>query len=225
MATTQLPLPFPASDRRTRADFIVHGGNAAALHLVTHAAQWPHPVAVIVGPKGAGKSHLGQIFIDETGATLRAMADIRLETLGELMPKPLVIEDGQTPPDAEALFHLFNRAERTLILSETPPASWAVNLPDLASRLSAVTVVDLPPPSDAVLEPLLLKLFHDRHATPDAALIRYLLPRIERSYDAARTIADRLTTHALSTGRALNTALAREVLEAETGDLWHADDV
>lgn len=219
MPPEQLPLPFPQHQRMRRADYHVGDCNRAAFHLVTHVADWPKPVAAIVGPDGAGKSHLGQIFADETGATVISMADVRLETLGPLMTTPLVIEGGITPPDEEALFHLFNRSEPTLMLSATPPAGWPVALADLRSRLMAMTVAEVTPPSDDVLKPVLLKLFHDRHATPDSDMIAYLTTRMDRSFQAARQLADRLTVRALSENRPLNRALAREVLEQTTADL------
>ena len=58
--------------------------------------------------------------------------------------------------DERALFHLLNLTRQTgghvLIASETDPAQWKVQLPDLASRLKALAVARLDPPDDALLQ-------------------------------------------------------------------------
>ena len=74
----------------------------------------------------------------------------------------------------------------------TAPRDWGLTLPDLASRVQAASVARLDPPDDALLSAVLIKLFSDRQITVAPALVAYLLPRMERSFDAARALVARL---------------------------------
>jgi chromosomal replication initiation ATPase DnaA len=70
-----------------------------------------------------------------------------------------------------------------------------------------------------VLERVLIRLFRERDIRPDAELVSYLLRRIERSVPAAAAIVVRLDVAADAARRAVNRALAREILEDEDNTL------
>jgi chromosomal replication initiation ATPase DnaA len=78
-----------------------------------------------------------------------------------------------------------------LITARIAPAQWRVELPDLASRLRAMPVVELSAPDDALLRAVLVKLFADRQLVVDESLIAYLATRIERSFAGARAAGRR----------------------------------
>ena len=99
-----------------------------------------------------------------------------------------------------------------LITAQTAPASWRVELPDLASRLRAVPVVELSAPDDALLRAVLVKLFGDRQLAVDEGLIGYLATRIERSFAGARAAVEDLDREALRQKRPVTRALAAELL-------------
>src|SRR5262249_12886267 len=129
----------------------------------------------------------------------------------------LVIEDLRADACEEAaLFHLLNLAREqgafVLMTAASAPAGWPVGLRDLASRLRALPVVTLAPPDDALLRAVLVKLFADRQLAVDEGLIGSLATRIERSFAAARAIVADLDREALRQKRAVNRALAAELL-------------
>ena len=97
-------------------------------------------------------------------------------------------------------------------MARRPPAAWPISLPDLASRLRAAPSAAIAPPDDALLAGVLLKQFADRQLPVPPAVIAYLLSRMERSFAAAATIAARLDRAALSRGRPVTIALAREMI-------------
>jgi chromosomal replication initiation ATPase DnaA len=120
------------------------------------------------------------------------------------------------------LFHLLNSAaERggVLLTARTRPSAWPTALPDLRSRLNALSVAELSEPDDAVLSGVLARLFAQRSIRPPEDLIPYLLRRIERSVPKARDVVERLDEEAAALHRPVTRALAREVLEA-SGDLF-----
>jgi len=62
---------------------------------------------------------------------------------------------------------------------------------------------------------VLVKLFADRQIDPPETLIRYLLPRIDRSFAAARQIVASLDATALAEGKPVSRDLARQILESQ----------
>jgi chromosomal replication initiation ATPase DnaA len=213
----QLALALPHAESFAREDFLIGAPNAAALAVVERWPDWPGRAVILVGPEGAGKSHLAAIWAELSGArriSARALGGTNL--MGALATGALVVEDAPARLDERALFHLLNlmREEEgyVLITAREPPASWNVMLPDLMSRLRAIPTVGLSAPDDALLRALLIKLFADRQLAVDENLVGYLATRIERSFAAARDIVERLDREALRLKRPVTRALAAELL-------------
>ena len=223
----QLTFDLGARPALGRSDFFVAPANAAALALVDARAAWPNGRMVLVGPEGSGKSHLAAVVSAETGAPVvgaDVLAGARPDRLAAA--GTLVVEDADRTLGAageEALFHLSNLMQasggRLLLTARTPPGRWDVGLPDLASRMQASGVATLSLPDDALLAAVLVKQFADRQIVPPAALIPYLVARIDRSFAAAAGVAARLDAAALAEGRGVTRALAARVLGGSDGDM------
>ena len=213
----QLALALPHAENFSRDDFLTGASNEAALSLVERWPDWPDRALAIVGPEGAGKSHLAAIWADIAGArrvSARILDEINLPAT--LATGALVIEDAAERLDERALFHLLNlmRQQEAFILmtTRTRPAIWRVELADLASRLRAIPTVELRAPDDALLRAVMVKLFADRQLAVDETLIAYLSTRIERSFGAARAAVQELDREALRQKRPVTRALAAELL-------------
>jgi chromosomal replication initiation ATPase DnaA len=213
----QLALALPHAENFSQEDFLAGASNAAALSLVERWPDWPDRALAIVGPEGAGKSHLAAIWADITGArrvSARVLDEINLPAA--LATGALVIEDAAEGLDERALFHLLNlmRQQEAFVLmtARALPATWRIELADLTSRLRAIPVVELYSPDDALLRAVMVKLFSDRQLAVDEALIAYLTTRIERSFAAARAAVDDLDREALRQKRPVTRALAAELL-------------
>jgi chromosomal replication initiation ATPase DnaA len=214
----QLPLGLGFRERFGREDFLAGPPNAAALALIERWPDWPARTVGLVGPEGAGKSHLAAIWAAAAGArAIAAHAITPASVPAALATGALVVEDLRAGACEEAaLFHLLNLAREEeaflLVTARTPPTGWATRLRELASRLRALPVVTLASPDDALLRAVLVKLFADRQLAVDEELIGYLASRIERSFAAARDIVDALDREALHQRRDVNRALAAELL-------------
>jgi chromosomal replication initiation ATPase DnaA len=213
----QLALVLPHAENFAREDFLSGPPNEAALNLIERWPDWPDRALAIVGPEGAGKSHLAAIWADIAGArrvSARVIGETNLP--GALATGALVIEDANSDLDERALFHLLNLMRQqdafVLMTARAPPATWRIELADLASRLRAIPVVQLRPPDDALLRAVMVKLFADRQLAVDEALIAYLSTRIERSFAAARAAVEDLDREALRQKRPVTRALAAELL-------------
>ena len=213
----QLALALPHAESFARDDFLVGASNEPALRLVARWPDWPDRALALVGPEGAGKSHLAAIWSDIAGArrvSARALGETDLP--GALATGALVVEDAAPPLDERALFHLHNLVRQQeaylLMTARTAPTAWNVVLPDLASRLRAVPVVELSTPDDALLRAVLVKQFADRQLSIDESVIGYLATRIERSFAGARAAVEELDREALRRKRPVTRALAAELL-------------
>lgn len=212
----QLALALPHSESFARDDFLIGASNQAALAMIERWPDWPDRALALVGPEGAGKSHLAAIWAEIAGAR-RISARVLGETdlLGELATGALVVEDASARLDERALFHLLNLMREqesfVLITARTPPASWNIALPDLASRLRAIPAMESNAPDDALLRALMVKLFADRQLDVDETLVGYLATRIERSFSGARAAVEELDREALRQKRPVTRALAAEL--------------
>ena len=212
----QLALALDHAESYARDDFLSGPCNASALQLVEAWPDWPANAVALVGPEGAGKTHLAMIWAAAAGARIvsaRALREIELPAA--LATGALVVEDAGSDADERALFHLLNLAREEnaslLLTARTAPAIWPIAIADLASRLRALPVVLLQPPDDAMLRAVIVKLAADRQLELDQSVVSYLTTRIERSFAAARVAVVALDNEALRQRRPPTRALAAEI--------------
>jgi len=201
--TGQLALDLPHRVATGRDDFLVSAANQAAVAAVDAWPRWPSPVLVLVGDAGSGKSHLCDVWRTNAGANVIPARDLDTVNVAQLMQAGAVA--GEDAPgkflDETALFHLINLARENsgsvLITSGEFPARWNIALPDLVSRLKAAQVATLGDPDDDLLRGLLVKQFTDRQLHVEEAAVSYMLLRMERSFEAARSLVARIDARAL----------------------------
>lgn len=222
----QLTLNLPVRTALGREDFFVSPSNALALAMLDAPESWPQNKLMLIGPEGAGKSHLAAVWSLDRNAVCMRATDLTADKVPDLATRSAVlIEDvdriaGQNAPET-ALFHLHNlllaSGGRLLLTARTHPNAWDIAIADLRSRMEATSIARIGPPDDALLAAVLLKLFADRQLQIPPTLIPYLISRIDRSFAAARALVSSLDARALSLGRPVNRSLAAELL-----DSWHA---
>ncbi len=193
MSQIALPLDWPAGD--SEQDYLISAANQPLIRHFEHWSLWPVMATILTGPRKSGRSLLGRIVAGKAG--------------GELI-------DNAEEADEEAIFHAWNRAQerrRPLILiADAPPPTWAVRLPDLRSRLAATPAVRIEEPDDLLVGQLIEKLCHMRGLAAPPELVRYLVPRIERSYFGVHRAIDALDELAYEQRQRLTVPLARKAL-------------
>jgi len=217
----QLRLKLDRTETFRREDFVVSASNAEAVKAIDAWPNWHGGRLALIGPEGSGKSHLAAAWAARVGAAV--IAPRSKVDLNALQGRPVLYEDADRSQRGEMLFHLMNMADHggggLLLTGRTPPTSWPANLPDLRSRLNALTVAQITEPDDAILESILRKFFRERNIRPAEDVFPYLLRRIERSAPKALEVVRRLDEAADAEGRAVSRALARQILEAEPSTL------
>jgi len=219
-AASQIPLDLGHAPSFEIEDFIVSGSNEAAYQLVDSWPNWPTSIIALVGPLASGKSHLARAWANEAGAVLFG-TDTPIHELKT--GTPVLAEDLDTQGLADDdIFHLLNWTREIsapmLITSSTHPNHWQIELADLRSRLATIVVGEILQPDDDLLLVLMVKLFSDRQLQVDLSVIKYVLPRIERSFSAVYKFVASIDAAALANKRKISKALAKTFLEATAED-------
>jgi len=211
----QLRLSLVRQSLPSFEDFVRGSSNATAFDAVRRWPAWPGGALALVGPKGAGKTHLARAWAEAAGAVT---IDRETPDLDAAVGRPALLEDADQGVASEPLFHLINLAAREagglLVTSRTMPASWPTALPDLRSRLNALPVVEIAPPDDGVLEGVLRRFFRERNIRPPEEVYPYLLARMSRSIPDAEEIVRRLDEAGDEGFRPVTRVLARQILES-----------
>ena len=218
----QLTFRWPHSPSFAREDFLPAPSNLDALTAIELWPNWAGRMLMLVGPEGAGKSHLGAIWARAADAVCLAGEELDEQSLEACArAHAVLIEDADRASGAEALlFHLINAALQNntwlLLTSRTAPDAWGVTTPDLLSRLRLAPVVRLAAPDIELTEAVLFKLFSDRQLQVEPHVIAYIALRIERSLGAARELVATLDNEALTQGRRITRAMANNAMREMT---------
>ncbi len=162
-APAQLPLPFihrPAF----ATDFLEAPSNSAALAWLARTEDWPDGRLAVWGEAGCGKSHLLHLWASRSGARYFSGPSLPAEA----PVTGLAIDDSDLLADETVLLHTLNAALEArvpvLLAARLPPARWQTRLADLASRLRAVTAVEIAQAEDSLLRALFARLLRGTSA-------------------------------------------------------------
>jgi chromosomal replication initiation ATPase DnaA len=214
----QLLLPFPHAPGYDLRDFLPATSNQGALAWLDTG--WPDRRLALWGPPGCGKSHLLHIWAGRTGAHLLAgqtLSDQALRNLNSVAENgSLALDDADIIVSEPLMLHLLNiardRGLQILLAGRTPPSRWPIRLPDLSSRLRALTAVEIQPPSDDLLAALLMHLLADRQLTVAQPVQDWLLTHLPRSPAVLRQAVARLDRTSLAVGKPITRSFAASVL-------------
>ena len=162
-AARQLALPFVHEAAYDPAEFLEGDCNAAAMAWLD--APWPgNRLAHCGGSRAAARPICCMCGPTKWGAHLLAGPALTgLVTLPE--SGGLAVDQADAAPE-QPLLHLLNAAAEVglpvLLAARNAPARWQTRLPDLASRLRAVTSVEVARPDDAMLRVLFASLLAAR---------------------------------------------------------------
>ena len=194
---SQISLPFDWPGQGTGEEFLVSEANRIAVRHLEGWRDWPLATSVLTGPPLSGRSTLGRRFATMSGGS--------------------VIDDAQGQ-DEQLLFNAWNDAQTSrrplLLIGRSAPAQWTVALPDLRSRLAAAPHVAIAEPDEPLARALMERAFGRLGANFSSDLPDWLVRRIERSYAAIAQVTALLNDAALSSGRKISLAMAKEALQA-----------
>lgn len=220
----QIPFDLGGRSALGREDFLIGPCNDAATGWVDEWPGWPAPVLILSGPAASGKTHLAAVWQEKSEAASIKPEKLLVFSANELAAQAQhIVIDGLDPwigerRAEETLFHLYNifKEERRSLLITTRMAPNHIDfaIPDLASRLRAAPVASIHPPDDMLLASVLIKLFSDRQLSASNDVIKYILPRMSRSFADAKAIVETADHMALAAKQKISVPLMRKVLAA-----------
>ncbi|MCC6597577.1 MAG: DNA replication protein [Alphaproteobacteria bacterium] len=229
----QIPLDLEMRPALGREHFLIGPCNRDAVAWIDRWPDWPAPLLFLSAPPASGKSHLAAVWLQKAGAV-----SVRPEMLVSLNAEEIAAQghnlviDGIDPwigaREAEiTLFHLYNILKEEgrflLVASRMCPAQSDFVIADLASRFRAAPQALIKPPDDTLLASVLIKLFSDRQLSVGNDVIRYILPRMERSFTAVRDLVENADRAAMAAKRGISVPLLRQVMsEMQQDDLFDA---
>ena len=215
----QFPLDFFFKKDFTYESFISSDFNKIALTLVQSWPNWPNSKFLsIYGPKGSGKTHISKLWANKSKAkiiTTIENSDIYIISKNNDAFVLDNVEPGEKWPD-KLFFHFINHLIDTrkylIITSLKPLNKFNWKLPDLNSRLSSITSTSISFPDDNSLIKIMMKQLADRQITINLENIKYILNRIERSFEEITEIIEILDHLSLSKKKPLTISLIKEAL-------------
>jgi chromosomal replication initiation ATPase DnaA len=221
----QLLLPFEHHFSYDVRDFVAAGSNQAALAWLD--TEWPDRRLVLWGPPGCGKTHLLHVWATRTGAQL-----LHGRTLKNFYDLPasggVALDQADAIASEPILLHLLNTARdrglRLLLSGQTAPSRWPASLPDLSSRLRAISAAEIYRPNDELLATLLIRLLADRQLTMSRTVQDWLLLQIPKCPGTLREIVARLDRASLMFGSGITRSLVLKVLSERDLNLENDDE-
>jgi chromosomal replication initiation ATPase DnaA len=214
----QLPLDLGHRPALDLGDFLVAECNQAAVAWLDQWPHWPASALILIGQPGCGKTHLAHVWQTRTDARLIDALELDSRRVSEQLgdARTAIVEAADRANEV-ALLHLYNLVAEhhghLLLTAATPPARWSIGLADLRSRLLASPIIEVAPPDEALIGAVLVKLFADRQIAVGEGVVMFLLPRLERSFDAIRRIVAAVDAEALAGHRRVTVPLVRDVLQ------------
>lgn len=203
---------------RSPATLVVADANRDAARLLTDWRAWPGGALVLIGPAGAGKTHLALAWALETGArqlSAKAAPDEASQALTDSGGR-LLIDDADQAPDEAMLWRVldFARAQggAVLLVGSRPPGAWGASLPDLRSRLAALPAARLGEPDEALMEVVLRRICREQFIQLGDDTARYVARRLPRTFAAARQWATALEADLVRAARPVTLSAAKKAL-------------
>ena len=226
----QLRLSFPAPPLGF-ADLVVSPCNAGAFRVIRRPTNWPMPALCLLGERESGLTTAAKAWALDLPATYIRVEDFdrASHTQIEAWANDHTVVDGaDRAKSLDNLLSLINLSERkrarVLLTANTPPKMWATRNPDLRSRLNAMPIAKIEAPDEEMLIARLVASCRRDFIRLSPEVIRFLGPRLGRSYAGIEDYVRRLTSAVLETGRAPTVPLARAVLEEGAGSRALFDD-
>ena len=169
-------------------DFYVNDNNLEASELIKLWPNWFNGAVVIYGPTKSGKSHLANIWKENSNANIYNLEnDLLLSNIDT--KKDFVLDNfhNLSANDEEIFFHIYNQTfnnKKNILITLDKSKFNKINLKDLESRFNSFSSATINPPDDNLVNALIVKFFKDQQINIDPSVITFIINRIERDYGA-----------------------------------------
>ena len=218
----QLLLDLPHKKAYGREDYFISKCNTKAIAFIDKYPLWNLNALIIYGEISSGKTHLAHVFQEKVQAYIYDASIINEKTPSEIFQEKdnVIVEDLDINKIMEEkLLHFLNYAKNNnlyvLITSAYNPTGWKIELADLKSRINSISSTAIEPPDDTLISVLLIKMFHDKQIKIAAKEIKYIVSRIDRSYESIKKTVDLIDSLSLQEKKKISAGLLKRILESD----------
>ena len=166
----------------------------------------------LYGPKKSGKSYLSKIWLKKNNAIEYKNNYDEIFNLNYN-----ILIDNLIFYDQEKIFHIVNNCilnnSKILITSDVKINSIDFKFNDLSSRLKTFSNLEINQPNDEMLLAILTKLLVDKQfIIKSNEIFKYILRRVDRSYQGINEIVNKLDILSLEKKRQLTIPLIKEIM-------------
>lgn len=209
----QLPLDLPTAPPRYGRDAFVRAeANAAAWRAGEAWLASSEPLLAVCGPAGAGKTHFARALTEGLSPALA-----RANDFAGAPPAPLTIVDDMPADDPTSFLAALESGaaagRRFILAGEGHPSGWSGGLKDLRTRIEAAPRAVLADPDEALIRAVIAKEFRDRQISVSPQVIDYAVPRLPRTFAAARAFVAHADRMALEEKRKITAQLVQKLLD------------
>ena len=204
-------------------DYVVSKSNQEVWRTLFDKGDWPQNRLVLFGPKGAGKTHLINIWVKENEGIVYDSQSFPHELNADMEGNKSIAVDNfelliGNKSQERVLLQLCNSVaqsqSRLLLTTAQNPKTLSFAFPDFKSRIVSSLISFIPQPDTELLTKLYFKLFSDKRIQIDKTIVKFLVENAERSFEAVEKIVNKLDTHSLIQQKQLTRKLASEVIES-----------
>ena len=217
-------LALPLAIRRSGHGTVATSEQMPALAYLADATPRPGSVTVLLGPAGAGKSHLGREWAALRGAVslgpsgLGRWADAAAARAVWIDDVHLAFASPARRAAERAAFHLVNAVRagggELLLTTRTDPRGWGLTLADLRSRLAGATRIEIDAPGQGALRTVGRALCERHQLVVAERDLAGLCLAVERSHGALEAALRRADAWALARGRRIDARMLSDALRA-----------
>jgi DnaA family protein len=198
--------------------FIVGECNQKAFNW---ANQWPswdnNRFVCIIGEKGAGKTHILQLLKTKSNGTWINKDHLYGDPRDFIHTNKLyILDNADKILDERWLFDFYNlvfEKKAFWVISGTSDLNnWQGTLKDWQSRLKSFLIFKMDLPDDLTLSRVLQKELNDLGLQLDDNALKYLITRIDRSFEYVQSIAQKLDKITASKQRKLTIPALKDFL-------------
>lgn len=224
----QLHFKFDKNHNYSEENFVVSESNEDAFDFITHLNKCGlySKFFAIIGESGAGKTHLANILKNRIGAKFLNLEEFKNQSterfyknLSKIIQKDRAyILDGIEGTDEESLLYIVNLIEnknaKLLMTSRKNLESLNFQIPDLKSRISNVASFEIKLPNKRLVKAIIVKYLSEHQIAVDDFTIKYMLPRIERSFLFIRKFINAIDEELKKGGKKASIFTIKKVLDS-----------
>ena len=211
-------------------EFFVSKKNFFAYDFVKKWPNWETQLVYIYGPEKCGKTSISKLWEEVSNAIYISKNNFNKMIQNELDIDHIknnnwilddvdkLIQSRSNRNNSNKILNLINIIKENsksflLMTGNKAPKHINCNLKDLTSRLLSSVVLEVANPDEKLLYKIIEKYLNDRNISLSNKCLIYILQRIERSYESALEIAEKIDQKSLESKSSISLGFLRKLFE------------